>query len=98
MLQQKDDTESKQMARLLYMLSTEPNINADDLHKIASKTLVLAGEKDVIKAEHTKLIATNIPKSQLIIFKKETHMVPNENADLFNQTVLDFLNESSVEN
>jgi pimeloyl-ACP methyl ester carboxylesterase len=73
MLQQKEDTESKQIARLLYLLSTEPNIKADDLHKISSKTLVLAGEKDVIKAEHTKLIANNISKSQLIIFKKETH-------------------------
>jgi pimeloyl-ACP methyl ester carboxylesterase len=98
MLQQKEDTESKQIARLLYLLSTEPNIKADDLHKISSKTLVLAGEKDVIKAEHTKLIANNISKSQLIIFKKETHMVPNENADLFNQTVLKFLNEGEVKN
>jgi pimeloyl-ACP methyl ester carboxylesterase len=98
MLRQKDDAESKQMFRLLFMLSTEPNINVDDLHKIASKTLVLAGEKDVIKAEHTKLIADNIGKSQLIIFKKETHMIPNENASLFNQTVLNFLNEQNVKN
>jgi len=98
MLQQKDDAESKQVVRLLYMLSTEPNIKVDDLHKISSKTLILAGEKDVIKAEHTKLIADNISESQLIIFKKETHMVPNENADLFNQTVLKFLNKGEVKN
>lgn len=98
MLQQKEDTESKQLNRLLLMLSTEPNISVDDLHKISSKTLILAGEKDVIKAEHTKLIAQSISKSQLIIFKKETHMVPNENANLFNQTVLNFLNEGEVKN
>ncbi|WP_316848308.1 alpha/beta hydrolase [Pedobacter psychrodurus] len=96
MLQLKEDAESMQMARLLLMLSTEPNIKVEDLHKVNSKTLVLAGEKDVIKAEHTKLIASNIPQSELIIFKRETHMIPNENASLFNQTVLDFLNEADV--
>jgi pimeloyl-ACP methyl ester carboxylesterase len=98
MLQQKNDAESKQMTRLLFMLSTEPNINVDDLHTVTSKTLVLAGEKDVIKAEHTKLIASNISGSQLIIFKKETHMVPNENPALFNETVLNFLKQAEVKN
>jgi len=98
MLQQKPDTESKQLARLLYMLSTEPNIKVEELHNIHSRVLVLAGEKDVIKAKHTKLIADNINKSQLIIFKKETHMMPEENASLFNKTVIDFLNESTIKN
>jgi len=97
-LQQKQDTESKQMTRLLLMLSTEPNINVEDLHTISAKTLVLAGEKDVIKAEHTRLIASNISGSQLIIFKKQTHMVPNENPLLFNETVLNFLKQEDVKN
>lgn len=98
MLQQKNDTESKQLTRLLYMLSTEPNIKVEDLRTISAKTLVLAGEKDVIKAEHTKLIAEHISKSKLIIFKKETHMVPEENAPLFNKTVIDFLGEAEITN
>ncbi|QNN40625.1 alpha/beta fold hydrolase [Pedobacter roseus] len=98
MLQQKNDAESKQMIRLLSMLSTEPNIKVEELHKIASKTLVLAGERDVIRAEHTKLIADNIKNSKLIIFKKETHMVPEENASLFNKTVIDFLKEPETKN
>lgn len=98
MLQQKNDAESKQLTRLLYMLSTEPNIKVQDLRTINVKTLVLAGEKDVIKAKHTKLIADHINKSQLIIFKKETHMVPEENAPLFNKTVIDFLKEAEIKN
>lgn len=98
MFQQKDDVESKQLSRLLYMLSTEPNIKVEDLRTISAKTLVLAGEKDVIKAEHTKLIADHINKSQLIIFKKETHMVPEENAPLFNKTVIDFLKDAEIKN
>ncbi|WP_316832829.1 alpha/beta hydrolase [Pedobacter aquatilis] len=89
----KDDAESQQVARLLKMLLAEPNIDSQDLHKITASCLIMAGEKDIIKQAHTKLIADNINNSKLVIFKNESHMVPEENAELFNQTVLNFLNE-----
>ena len=36
-------------------------------------TIVLAGEKDIIKMKHTKLIANTIPNSKLEIIKNEDH-------------------------
>lgn len=51
----------------------EPNITFEELHKIAIPVHILAGEKDVIKLEHTKLIAENIKNSTLKIILKETH-------------------------
>ncbi len=51
----------------------EPNITFEELHKIAIPVHILAGEKDVIKLEHTKLIAENIKNSTLkIILKRNT--------------------------
>ena len=57
----------------LKMMLNEPNISADDLEKIKIPTLILAGERDVIKEKHTKLIASSIANSTLIIVPNETH-------------------------
>ncbi len=77
--------------RLSQMLLKQPNILVDDLHKVKAKTLVMAGENDLILEKHTQLIAKNIANSQLNIIKNETHFLPEENATLFVKIVLDFL-------
>ena len=51
----------------------EPNIPLKELQKITIPVHVLAGEKDVIKLEHTKLIADNIKNSIMEIIPKEKH-------------------------
>lgn len=59
--------------KLFKMMVKEPNIATCDLNKIEIPTYVLAGEKDVIKREHTKMIADNIKSSILRIIAKENH-------------------------
>jgi pimeloyl-ACP methyl ester carboxylesterase len=59
--------------KLFKMMITEPNITIEDLEKINIPTYILAGEKDVIKKEHTKLIAENIKNSTLEIIPNENH-------------------------
>ena len=59
--------------KLLKMMIQEPNITINDLERIEIPTYVLAGEKDVIKEEHTKIIAENIKNSTLEIIPKENH-------------------------
>ena len=51
----------------------EPNISLTELQRITIPVHVLAGEKDVIKLNHTKLIAENIKNSTLEIIPKENH-------------------------
>lgn len=75
---------------MLDLLLNEPKINPEELKKIQCETLVMAGSKDVIKEGHTKLIASKILKSKLVIFEKGTHYEPYENPKRFNQTVIDF--------
>ena len=55
------------------MMVKEPNITIEELQKIEIPTFILAGEKDVIKESHTRLIAKNIKNSTLEIIPKENH-------------------------
>lgn len=77
--------------RLITLLLTEPRHRFDELAVIRCSVLVMAGEKDVIREEHTRQIAAHIPHSQLLIFPGGTHYEPAEHPDVFNKAVLDFL-------
>src|SRR5579862_1201986 len=52
----------------LDLLGNQPNIPVSDLSKITAPTLVMAGDKDVVRGEHTLQIFENIPKAHLCIF------------------------------
>ena len=60
-------------SKLIKMMIYEPNISLQELNNIAIPVNILAGEKDVVKYEHTKLIADNIKNSTLEIISKENH-------------------------
>jgi len=79
--------------RLKMLLLTEPHINPDSLQKIQAPTLVMAGQYDVVKRNHTELIAKKIPKSQLIIFKGADHEAPQKIPVLFNKAVSNFFEQ-----
>ncbi|MGN7706159.1 alpha/beta fold hydrolase [Chryseobacterium sp. 22543] len=81
--------------RLLNIMLTQPRIARKDLNKIGSRVLVIAGDKDVIKPEHTELIAKEIPNAELKIYSNATHMIPFENTDQLNTDILNFLGESN---
>lgn len=83
--------EAKNRTRLINLLLTEPRHTADELKTIKCPVLVVAGEKDVVKEGHTKLIAEHILNSTLLIAPGQTHYYPAENAASFNKAVLEFL-------
>ena len=58
-------------SKYIKMMLDEPNIPLKDLQKITIPVHVLAGEKDVIKLEHTKLIADNIKIAQWRLYQKK---------------------------
>jgi len=90
-LKAKDDPEDKNTILLLDMLLKEPQIDQESLKKITAKTLVLAGEKDIILEAHTRSISQGIPGAELHILQGATHFAPKENSAAFNKIVLDFL-------
>ena len=76
--------------RMIDLLLNEPHINPGELMTITCPVLVMAGSDDLIKEEHTKLIARSISKSQLVIFLRGNHYEPWERPVRFNETVLRF--------
>jgi pimeloyl-ACP methyl ester carboxylesterase len=84
------DEKENLRAEMMLLMIDDPNIFPTDLISIKAETLVIAGTDDLIKKEHTKLIADNIPNSTLK-FIKGGHLVAVENPIEFNNCVLDFL-------
>lgn len=83
---------AKLNAEMLGLMVNDPNVPSEELMKIQAKTLVIAGTKDMIKDEHTRLIAQSIPDAQLVILEGN-HFIANKCPQAFNDAVLKFLKE-----
>lgn len=73
--------------KLFRLLVEQPHIPLTDLHSIKCPTLVIGGDHDVIKEEHTLLIYKNIPKAYLWILPASGHSTPVVYKDDFNKVV-----------
>jgi len=80
--------------QLLGLLEYQPTITTKALAKIKAKVLIIAGDEDLIKGEHSLEIYQNIPLAQLCIMPGETHFAPASNPELFNAIVNRFLSKS----
>ncbi len=82
--------DAKRNAELLGLMVNDPNVPPQELSKITAKTLVIAGTRDMIKTEHTRLIAQSIPGAELA-FLPGDHFIANKCPEEFNRRVLEFL-------
>lgn len=76
---------------LFSLMLNEPHISKEELNKIKTPTLVLAGEKDLILEEETLYIHEEIENSKLIILPKENHASYIVNSEKIAYLILDFL-------
>jgi len=86
----KKKPEARKNAEMLGLMVNDPNVRAEELARIPNPTLVVAGNKDMIREKHTRLIAQSIPGARLAILPGD-HFVANKNPEAFNDTVLRFL-------
>lgn len=77
-------------AEMLSLMVNDPNIAPEELAELRVPTLVVAGTRDMIKEEHTRLIARNIPGARLA-FVEGDHFVAAGNPEEFNKVVRRFL-------
>jgi pimeloyl-ACP methyl ester carboxylesterase len=97
------DPSSKEDSNRLYrkvttMWRTEPNYSLEDLARIKVPTLIIAGERDAVRREHTDELANAIPGAREAIIAGSTHSVVIEKPETINSLILKFLNtESSVQ-
>ena len=86
-----DKSESaRRNAEMLGLMVNDPNVSPEELSEIRAKTLVIAGTKDMIREEHTRLIANSIPSAKLVLIKGN-HFIAAKCPGAFNREVLDFL-------
>jgi pimeloyl-ACP methyl ester carboxylesterase len=84
-------TASKTEIALNKMLLFEPNLSDEELGQIHCPVLVMAGDHDIIKPEHTIKIFKSLPNASLCIFPDSNHDIPQQRPELFNETVMRFL-------
>lgn len=82
--------EARKNAEMLGLMVNDPDVRPDELSRIQAPTLVIAGDKDMIQASHTRLIASHIPGAQLTILPGD-HFIANKKPGVFNEAVLPFL-------
>ena len=86
----KKSPEARKNAEMLGLMVNDPNVKSEELARIQSPTLVMAGNNDMIKDKHTRLIANTIPGAELVILPGD-HFIANKNPEAFNEAVLRFL-------
>jgi len=95
-------TKNFQERRLNDLMAHQPHISRNELQSIQAPVLIMAGDRDVIRPQHSQMIADHIPHSNLFIMPGATHFGAYEKPDLFNKVLLDFYQQpfsskSSVE-
>lgn len=84
------DKRARPKWELLDLMTTQPHINAKALAALNMPALVVAGNRDMVREKHTRLIAKSIPGSELAILPGD-HFVARRNWEAFNPVILEFL-------
>ncbi len=91
MITKKDTTADWHLQKqLLTLLQTQPDIDTKSLHHITSPVLVIAGDRDLIRIEHTIEIFQNLQNAQLAILPHQTHFASMTDPVTFNALLDDF--------
>ena len=83
---------ARRKMELLGLMVNEPHFAPQDLRKLELPALVIAGDRDMIRDRHTRLIADSLPNARLAILKGN-HFIANQNPEEFNRVVAEFLAE-----
>jgi pimeloyl-ACP methyl ester carboxylesterase len=76
----------------------QPHITPEQLKSIRCPVLVIGGDHDIIKIEHTALIAKSIPGAYLWILPNSSHGTLIDYREKFNQEVDSFFNDRIMRN
>lgn len=77
-------------AKTVDMISTEPRIALTELGSITPPTLVLQGDRDEVRLQHSAAITAAIPRARLAVLPG-THALPVESPGVVNALLIDFL-------
>ena len=85
----------EKIIRMNQIWKTEPNISLTDIASIQCPVLVMAGDDDVIKHDHTISLYENLSLGQLAIIPGTSHGLVKEKPALMIAIILQFLEDLS---
>ena len=85
-----EKTTDDHQRRLFELLKYQPQIEFSELSKIKAPILIMSGDRDAIRLEHTLEIFHHIENSNLFIMPGSTHFGSYEKPNLFNLILEDF--------
>lgn len=77
-------------APLTRMMLEEPTMTAEDMQTISCPALIMSGEHDLIRQDHTQMIGENIPNGKYRIIMGEDHGSYICNSPKITEILLDF--------
>jgi len=80
------------LAKIKTLVTTEPHYTIDELGRIRARTLIVAGEHDIILRAHTDALTAAIPGAQEVIVPGATHFGPLEMPGVYDELAVKFLN------
>lgn len=83
----------KSQQKLMQLMIDHPNIPYEQLSKIQIPVLIMAGDRDMIRPEHTLRLFQHIPQSNLCIIPGATHGAAWEKQALFKQLMFEFFDK-----
>jgi pimeloyl-ACP methyl ester carboxylesterase len=82
--------------KVLRMARAEPALTEDDLAGVAVRTLVMAGDDDAVRLDHTAALYRAIPDSELAIVPGTSHLLVMEKLATVYGLIADFLATDAV--
>jgi pimeloyl-ACP methyl ester carboxylesterase len=78
------------------MAFEEPQLDVAELRGVQARTLVVSGDDDVVRLEHTLELYRGIPDAELAVVPGTSHVLILEKPDLVARLVLGFLTTDPV--
>lgn len=75
---------------LIDLMIEEPDLTDEELRKIKARTLIVAGQHDLIRREETDHIAKTVPHAKELILKGETHTSYVVHSEKLGQVILKY--------
>jgi pimeloyl-ACP methyl ester carboxylesterase len=79
------------LEKLFDLWTSEPHIDPADLARITAPVLVMAGDRDTVRPDHSLLIAASIPGAQLCLVPGTSHHLVAEKPALISMMIREFL-------
>ncbi|MDD3361101.1 MAG: alpha/beta hydrolase [Hespellia sp.] len=77
--------------QVIGLMANHPHISTEELHTLKMPILVIAGEYDLIRENHTRHMAHALPRGRLVIMKRADHFCARKQPQRFNRIVHRFI-------